>query len=120
MKAQALKILYPEIFIKKCQGTSVVALSNLVVVVPDEVSTKKVYIKPGSLIIMLSCLRRILMSISSGVKDEDYDRGKRKKLRQSKHEFGGKNPFQEIASKKTKLKKAKMDSFSSGNQPFRI
>ncbi|PON54549.1 hypothetical protein PanWU01x14_194180 [Parasponia andersonii] len=120
MKAQALKILYLEIFRKKCSGTAVVALSNLVVVVPDEVSTKKASIKPGSLIMMLSCLRRILMGISSGVKDKDYDQGKRKKLRQSKHEFGGKNPFQEIASKKTKLKKVKMDSFNSGNRPFRI
>ena len=34
--------------------------------------------------------------------------------------FGGPNPFQEIATKKAKLKKVKMDQSSSGNQPFRI
>lgn len=53
-------------------------------------------------------------------RDEEYDRGKRKKLRQAKHNFGGSNPFQEIATKKTQFKKAKMDQSSSGNQPFRI
>ncbi|XP_062078407.1 ubiquitin carboxyl-terminal hydrolase 23 [Humulus lupulus] len=52
--------------------------------------------------------------------DEEYDRGKRKKVRQSQHEFGGENPFQQIASKKTNFKKAKMDRFRSGNQPLRI
>ncbi|KAJ4840957.1 hypothetical protein Tsubulata_018151 [Turnera subulata] len=52
--------------------------------------------------------------------DEEYDKGKRKKLRQNKLDFGGSNPFQEIASKKTQFKKAKMDRSSSGNQPFRI
>ncbi|KAF2313143.1 hypothetical protein GH714_009478 [Hevea brasiliensis] len=52
--------------------------------------------------------------------DEEYDRGKRKKLRQNKQNFGGPNPFQEIASKKTQFKKAKKDQSSSGNKPFRI
>ncbi|KAJ7979614.1 Ubiquitin carboxyl-terminal hydrolase [Quillaja saponaria] len=52
--------------------------------------------------------------------DEEYDRGKRKKLRLFKHSFGGPNPFQEIAAKKTKFKKAKLDQSSSGNRPFRI
>ncbi|KAK2646741.1 hypothetical protein Ddye_021936 [Dipteronia dyeriana] len=52
--------------------------------------------------------------------DEEYDRGKRKKLRENKHSFGGSNPFQEIAAKKTQLKKAKLEHTMSGNRPFRI
>ncbi|CAK9157952.1 unnamed protein product [Ilex paraguariensis] len=52
--------------------------------------------------------------------DEEYDRGKRKKVRIFKHDFGGPNPFQEIATKKAKLGKTKRDQSSSGNQPFRI
>lgn len=52
--------------------------------------------------------------------DEEYDRGKRKKVRQSQHSFGGINPFQAIATKKTQFKKAKVDRSSAGNQPFRI
>ncbi|TYG67179.1 hypothetical protein ES288_D05G057700v1 [Gossypium darwinii] len=52
--------------------------------------------------------------------DEEYDRGKRKKIRQNKHQFGGPNPFQQIATKKTQLKKDKWDRSSSGNRPFRI
>ncbi|MCD7451418.1 hypothetical protein HAX54_011727 [Datura stramonium] len=52
--------------------------------------------------------------------DEEYDRGKRKKIRNSKIEFGGPNPFQEIASKKAKVKKARLERSSSANQPFRI
>nr|GMC87351.1 ubiquitin carboxyl-terminal hydrolase 23 [Ipomoea batatas] len=47
--------------------------------------------------------------------DEHYDQGKRKKVRSSKLDFGGPNPFQEIASKKAKLKRAKL-----ANQPIRI
>ncbi|WCJ29906.1 Ubiquitin carboxyl-terminal hydrolase 23 [Euphorbia peplus] len=52
--------------------------------------------------------------------DEEYDRGKRKKLRINQHEFGGSNPFQEIANVKKQHKKPKMDRSSSGNKPFRI
>uniref|UniRef100_A0A2P2M9A2 USP domain-containing protein n=1 Tax=Rhizophora mucronata TaxID=61149 RepID=A0A2P2M9A2_RHIMU len=52
--------------------------------------------------------------------DEEYDRGKRKKLRHSKHNFGGPNPFQEIATKKTQFKKANINRASRGNQPFWI
>ncbi|XP_065850955.1 ubiquitin carboxyl-terminal hydrolase 23 [Euphorbia lathyris] len=52
--------------------------------------------------------------------DEEYDRGKRKKLRIKQHEFGGPNPFQEIAGLKKQHKKPKMDRSSSGNKPFRI
>lgn len=36
--------------------------------------------------------------------DEEYDRGKRKKVRVLKNTFGGPNVFQEIATKKAKLK----------------
>ncbi|XVE97473.1 hypothetical protein REPUB_Repub03eG0022800 [Reevesia pubescens] len=52
--------------------------------------------------------------------DEEYDRGKRKKIRENKHDFGGPNPFQQIATKKTELKKAKLEHSNSGNRPFRI
>ncbi|KAF5956431.1 hypothetical protein HYC85_003656 [Camellia sinensis] len=57
---------------------------------------------------------------AASIGDEEYDKGKRKKVRCSQIEFGGPNPFQEIATKKTKLKKVKTDQFSFGNQPFRI
>lgn len=52
--------------------------------------------------------------------DEEYDKGKRKKIRSSKLRFDGINPFQEIAMHKAKTKKAKLDQCSSANQPFRI
>ncbi|KAL1372131.1 ubiquitin carboxyl-terminal hydrolase 23 isoform X1 [Arachis hypogaea] len=52
--------------------------------------------------------------------DEEYDKGKRKKLRSNKPSFGGPNLFQEIATEKSKSKKAKLDQSSSGNLPFRI
>lgn len=52
--------------------------------------------------------------------DEEYDRGKRKKVRSFKNDFSGPNPFQEIATMRTKTKKAKMDYSSPGNKPFRI
>eukprot|EP00258_Populus_trichocarpa_P029921 XP_024445940.1 ubiquitin carboxyl-terminal hydrolase 23 isoform X2 [Populus trichocarpa] len=52
--------------------------------------------------------------------DEEYDRGKRKKLRQSQHNFDGPNLFQALATKNTQVKKAKMDRSRSENQPFRI
>ncbi|PPR85913.1 hypothetical protein GOBAR_AA34773 [Gossypium barbadense] len=52
--------------------------------------------------------------------DEEYDRGKRKKIRQNKHKFGGANLFQQIATKKTQFKKAKLDHSKSENLPFRI
>lgn len=37
--------------------------------------------------------------------DEEYDRGKRRKVRNPKDSFSGSNPFQEIATKKAKLRK---------------
>ncbi|KAF5178093.1 Ubiquitin carboxyl-terminal hydrolase [Thalictrum thalictroides] len=49
--------------------------------------------------------------------DEEYDRGKRKKVRKSKDLFDGSNPFQEIATKKAELKKAKLAKPWLGNQP---
>ncbi|CAA0819979.1 Ubiquitin carboxyl-terminal hydrolase 23 [Striga hermonthica] len=50
--------------------------------------------------------------------DEEYDRGKRKKLRSAKNDFSGPNLFQEYATKKSKLKKAKLNR--AENEPFRI
>ncbi|KAK7329937.1 hypothetical protein VNO77_24119 [Canavalia gladiata] len=52
--------------------------------------------------------------------DEEYDKGKRKKIRDLKHSFCGPNLFQEIATEKSKLKRAKLEQSSSGNPPFRI
>ncbi|RZB55727.1 ubiquitin carboxyl-terminal hydrolase 23-like isoform X2 [Glycine soja] len=52
--------------------------------------------------------------------DEEYDKGKRKKIRGFKHSFGGPNLFQEIAVEKSKFKRAKFDQSCSGNPPFRI
>ena len=53
-------------------------------------------------------------------RDEEYDRGKRKKIRSCKGSFGGPNPFQELATKKAHFKKGKMDRSRTGNQPLRI
>ncbi|XP_022158147.1 ubiquitin carboxyl-terminal hydrolase 23 isoform X2 [Momordica charantia] len=52
--------------------------------------------------------------------DEEYDQGKRKKIREFKHSFGGPNPFQEIATKKSQFKKLKLDRSGSAKEPFRI
>ncbi|PIN18508.1 Ubiquitin carboxyl-terminal hydrolase [Handroanthus impetiginosus] len=52
--------------------------------------------------------------------DEDYDRGKRKKIRGPKITFGGPNLFQEFAARNSKRKRAKLDRFSSRNHPVRI
>ncbi|XP_058114075.1 ubiquitin carboxyl-terminal hydrolase 23 isoform X2 [Magnolia sinica] len=53
--------------------------------------------------------------------DEEYDRGKRKKVRKSAQSFDGSNPFQEFAMEKAQRKKIKMmDRISAGNRPFRI
>ncbi|XP_074278951.1 uncharacterized protein LOC141602722 [Silene latifolia] len=52
--------------------------------------------------------------------DEEYDRGKRKKVRGLRNDFSGPNVFQEIASKKAKLKAKTGQRISSINEPFRI
>ncbi|XP_077217490.1 ubiquitin-specific protease 23 isoform X2 [Tasmannia lanceolata] len=53
--------------------------------------------------------------------DEEYDKGKRKKVRKSSSAIDGQNLFQEVATKKAKMKKMKrIDQDSAGNLPFRI
>ncbi|CAI9285650.1 unnamed protein product [Lactuca saligna] len=63
--------------------------------------------------------------------DDEYDRGKRKKVRISKTEFDGKNPFQDIANERLKSEKPnlskrpvnmKNDHFkkSRSGRPFRL
>ncbi|KAL5698924.1 ubiquitinyl hydrolase 1 [Ranunculus cassubicifolius] len=56
--------------------------------------------------------------------DVEYDRGKRKKIRKTKNGLCGSNlnpnPFQEIATRNTSLKKDKRDQSRSWNRPFRI
>lgn len=50
--------------------------------------------------------------------DEEYDRGKRKKVRGPKISFDGPNLFQEISTQREK--RAKLNRSRNGNQPFRI
>ncbi|XP_020110407.1 ubiquitin carboxyl-terminal hydrolase 23-like [Ananas comosus] len=53
--------------------------------------------------------------------DEEYDRGKRKKVKNGKESFDGANPFQDVASMKARKKmKLKVDQTRVGNQPLRI
>ncbi|PWA53488.1 ubiquitin specific protease domain protein [Artemisia annua] len=65
--------------------------------------------------------------------DEEYDRGKRKKVRMSQNEFDGKNPFQDIANERLKSQTGKQNlskrpvgknkQFKKsrfGNAPYRI
>ncbi|KAL8527213.1 hypothetical protein ACS0TY_005188 [Phlomoides rotata] len=52
--------------------------------------------------------------------DEEYDRGKRKKIRVSNIIFGGPNLFQQVATKNSMIKRAKLERSRPGNQPFRI
>ncbi|XP_047949758.1 uncharacterized protein LOC125195657 isoform X2 [Salvia hispanica] len=52
--------------------------------------------------------------------DEEYDRGKRKKIRVPAVSFDGPNLFQEIADKRLKTKRSKLERSRDGNQPFRI
>ncbi|XP_051113943.1 ubiquitin carboxyl-terminal hydrolase 23 isoform X2 [Andrographis paniculata] len=52
--------------------------------------------------------------------DEEYDKGKQKKVRMSKTSFDGPNLFQEIASRNTKRKRKDRTSLENPNPPFRI
>ncbi|KAK1256538.1 Ubiquitin carboxyl-terminal hydrolase 23 [Acorus gramineus] len=52
--------------------------------------------------------------------DEEYDRGKRKKVKRPRDPISGWNPFQEIASMKAQRKRIKTDRVSYRDQPFRI
>jgi ubiquitin carboxyl-terminal hydrolase 36/42 len=54
-------------------------------------------------------------------RDEEYDRGRRKKVKQSRIEFGGLNPFQEKAdiNAQKKIRKLKSGSICLGNKTFR-
>ncbi|KAJ6827686.1 ubiquitin carboxyl-terminal hydrolase 36 [Iris pallida] len=53
--------------------------------------------------------------------DEEYDRGKKKKVKKSKHTSGGPNLFQEFANMKIQQNmKMTVNQIQSGNQPLRI
>ncbi|XP_075509893.1 LOW QUALITY PROTEIN: uncharacterized protein LOC142546197 [Primulina tabacum] len=52
--------------------------------------------------------------------DEEYDRGKRKKIRGPKISYDKPNLFQEIATRNAKRKRAKLHRSNFANQPFRI
>ena len=53
-------------------------------------------------------------------RDEEYDRGKRKKVRVPIDSYDGTNLFQEVANKRLKTKSTKLDRSRGANQPFRI
>ncbi|KAF8393036.1 hypothetical protein HHK36_021277 [Tetracentron sinense] len=75
---------------------------------------------PSSQIVGSSSAQSIGIGYVPDEWDEEYDKGKRKKVRGSKANFDGPNLFQEVATMKAQFKKAKMDWTSSGNRPFRI
>lgn len=54
-------------------------------------------------------------------RDEEYDRGRRKKVKQSQVDFGGPNPFQETAdiNAQKKMSKMKTGFIPSGNNKIR-
>jgi len=57
----------------------------------------------------------------NNTRDEEYDQGKRKKVKKSSHSFGGPNPFQEVANMKIQESmKMKVNQIRAGNQPLRI
>ncbi|CAN6245783.1 unnamed protein product [Urochloa humidicola] len=53
--------------------------------------------------------------------DEEYDRGKRKKVRKSNRDFSGPNPFQEMENIRSRQRRRlQTDQVRSGHQPLRI
>ena len=62
----------------------------------------------------------VMVATSLIDRDEEYDRGKRKKIRVPAVSFDGPNLFQEIADKRLKTKRSKLERSRDGNQPFRI
>ncbi|KAK1403618.1 Ubiquitin carboxyl-terminal hydrolase [Heracleum sosnowskyi] len=67
-----------------------------------------------------SCVNNFAIGYVADEWNNEYDQGRRKKIRRLKHNFNKQNPFQEIATMNTKVKRARIDSSSSGNRPFRI
>ena len=54
-------------------------------------------------------------------RDEEYDRGKRKKVRKSMRDFSGPNPFQEVENTRSRQRRRlQADQARSGHQPLRI
>ncbi|TKW42026.1 hypothetical protein SEVIR_1G357000v4 [Setaria viridis] len=54
-------------------------------------------------------------------RDEEYDRGRRKKVRKSKQGFSGPNPFQEMENIRSRQRRRiQTDQARSGHQPLRI
>jgi hypothetical protein len=54
-------------------------------------------------------------------RDEEYDRGKRKKVRKSMRDFSGPNPFQEVENNRSRQRRRlQADQARSGHQPLRI
>uniref|UniRef100_A0A0D9VM48 USP domain-containing protein n=1 Tax=Leersia perrieri TaxID=77586 RepID=A0A0D9VM48_9ORYZ len=68
------------------------------------------------------CSRTISIGYVLDEWDEEYDRGRRKKVRKSKHGgFSGPNPFQEMTNIKSRQRmRLQSDQAKSGNQPLRI
>nr|CAB3448202.1 unnamed protein product [Digitaria exilis] len=54
-------------------------------------------------------------------RDEEYDRGRRKKVRKSMRDFSGPNPFQEMENIRSRQRRRlQADQARSGHQPLRI
>ena len=54
-------------------------------------------------------------------RDEEYDRGRTKKVRKSKRDFSGPNPFQEMENIRSRQRRRlRTDQARSGHEPLRI
>lgn len=72
--------------------------------------------------ILIVSTNLVLIYIIYDIRDEDYDRGKMKKMKKAKRSFDGPNPFQEAANLKAQKKSNPNVNRrpSSANTPFRI
>lgn len=80
----------------------------------DEIESQSLQMKDTS------CVNNFAIGYVADEWNNDYDQGRRKRIRRLKHDFSKQNPFQEIATMDTKVKRARIDRSSSGNRPFRI
>lgn len=67
---------------------------------------------------MGSCFTQMVLDCG---RDEEYDRGKKKKIRIKEESYGGPNPFQMLASKRlTDTKKKWTQRITTAKTAFRI
>ncbi|KAL8133305.1 hypothetical protein AgCh_008679 [Apium graveolens] len=80
----------------------------------DEIKSQSLQMKdPG-------CVNNFAIGYVADEWNNEYDQGRRKRIRRLKHNFSKQNLFQEIATMNAKVKRARIDRSSSGNRPFRI